>query len=66
MGAGVVGVPLRLPHSEVRRGRERIDVLTAPEPPANILYVQELATHLNSNLLYKMGHYFVDTQYHYF
>ena len=28
-----------------------------------LLYVQEVVTHLYSNLLYKMGHYFFDTQY---
>ena len=29
-----------------------------------LLYVQEVVTCiLNSNLLYKMGHYFLDTQY---
>ena len=29
----------------------------------NILYVQEVVHILSSNLLYKMGHYFLDTQY---
>ena len=28
-----------------------------------ILFVQEAVTHLYSILLYKMGHYFLDTQY---
>ena len=27
------------------------------------MYVQEVVTNLYSNLLYKMGHYFLDTQY---
>ena len=27
-----------------------------------LLYVQEVVTHLYSNLQYKMGHYFLDTQ----
>ena len=29
----------------------------------NILYVQEVVHILSSNLLYKMGHYFLNTQY---
>ena len=31
----------------------------------DILCVQEVVTHLYSNLLYKMGHYFLDIQYIY-
>ena len=30
---------------------------------AQVLYVQEVMPILYSNLLYKMGHYFLDTQY---
>ena len=29
-----------------------------------IQYVQEVVTHIHSKLIYKMGHYFLDTQYH--
>ena len=29
-----------------------------------VLYVQEVVTHFYSKLLYKMGHYFLDTQYY--
>ena len=28
----------------------------------DVIYVQEAVTHLYSNLLYEMGHYFLDTQ----
>ena len=31
----------------------------------DLKYVQEVVTHLYSKLLYEMGHYFLDTQYHF-
>ena len=32
-------------------------------PIYKILYVQEVVTHFTSDLIYKLGNYFLDTQY---